>query len=58
MTDHDDAVRGQMDIQLEPIGASGMAAIKRRKGVFRPERAPSAMRENERPFVRQERHSL
>jgi hypothetical protein len=47
-----------MDIQLESIGACGMTAIKRRKSVFRPERTPSAMREDERPLVRQERHPL
>ena len=58
MTDYDDAVGRQMHIQLESIGTCGVAAIKRRDGVFRPERAPAAMRKHQRPSGRQERHSL
>jgi hypothetical protein len=56
MADHDDTIGGQMHVQLESIGAGGMAAIKRGDGVFRPERASTAMREHEGPVVGQERH--
>jgi hypothetical protein len=56
MTDHDDAVGGQMHIQLESIGTGGVAAIERGDSVFRPERAAAAMREHQTLVIVEESH--
>ena len=43
----DDAVAREMQVELEAVGAERQAVVERRQGVFRGERAPSTVREDE-----------
>ena len=45
----DDAVAREMDIQLEAVGAERKAVVEGRTGVLGRERAPAAVREDQRP---------
>ena len=49
MMHDDDAVAGQMDVELETIGAERQAVIERRDRVLRPERRAATMGKDERP---------
>jgi hypothetical protein len=45
-----------MDVELETVRAGGHAAVEGRQRVLRAERAPAAMREDERPCMIKETH--
>jgi hypothetical protein len=45
--DHEDAVRGEVDVELESISAGGKPGVERRYRVLGSERAPATMREDE-----------
>ena len=47
MHDHD-AVAGEMDVELETVGAEGEAVIEGREGVLGPQRRAAAMGVDER----------
>jgi hypothetical protein len=45
---HDDAVGGEMDVELEAVGAGSQTGVKGTECVFRSQRAAASMREDER----------
>jgi hypothetical protein len=47
----DDAVAGEMDVELETVGAEAEPVIEGREGVLRPQRRAAAMGVNERAGI-------
>ena len=57
MDDHD-AVAGEMNVELETVGAEGKAVIEGRKGVLGPQRRAAAMGIDERAREERGRQSV
>ena len=55
MVDDDDAVAGQVHVELQALGAERQAAVEGRHRILGRERAPAAMREHLRPASAEER---
>jgi hypothetical protein len=57
VTDDGDAVRREMDVELEPVGARGDSQVERGDRIFRAQRAPAAMGKHLRTRGGKERHA-